>query len=129
MLIAGLDILLDCFLYKFKLFYMFFDHQRKVQQKNRRHIVFGAVIASFVTGTLALLFAPKPGKELRQDIVKGAGEAKIKAKELKNKALSFMQKEADEMKQKAEEAREMLIQKINHQKDITLEKIEEEDKK
>ena len=59
---------------------MFFDHQRKVQQKNRRHIVFGALIASFVTGTLALLFAPKPGKELRQDIVKGSEEAKIKEK-------------------------------------------------
>ena len=41
---------------------------------NNKGLFKGAVIGAAVAGTLALLFAPKAGKELREDISKKAKE-------------------------------------------------------
>jgi len=106
---------------------MFFYNQRKTQQKNRKHIIIGALIASFVTGTLALLFAPKSGKELRKDIATGAKEAAVKTQQYATKASQVIQENTEELKEKALEARQALLEKFHAKKEeIRLEKIEDD---
>jgi len=104
---------------------MFFDYHRKMQKKNRRHIILGAMIASLVTGFIALLFAPKSGKDLRKDIAEAAKEKGKQAEEFGKKAQEMFDKEAKKLQERAAEVRATLEAKMSQKEDIVLEKIEE----
>src|SRR5690625_2777490 len=96
-----------------------------MSNNNGRDFLIGALIGSAVGATVALLFAPKPGRELRQDINQGtkqafdkAGEwkdiaqeksveytekAKLKGSELRDKGTEISKKAVDSTKQFSKE--------------------------
>lgn len=64
--------------------------------------VTGAAIGAAVAGTLALLFAPKSGKETREDIQKAVDDAKAKVEDL-----------VDKLPKSREELQAMVDEQIN----------------
>lgn len=74
---------------------------------NGKNFIVGTIIGSVVGATVALLFAPKSGRELREDINKGAAQAKDMAYEWKEVA----QEKGAELKDRAYEKGNELTQK------------------
>jgi gas vesicle protein len=66
--------------------------------KNRSSFTLGALIGGLCGGIIALLFAPKKGKEFRRDISKKYDEATEKALELVESA----KEQSDELVEKAQ---------------------------
>ena len=85
---------------------------------NAKDFLIGSLVGTLVGASLALLFAPKSGKELRGDINKGAHELKDKAVELKDVA----SEKTDEFKKYAKE-------QSAHLQDIVSEKKQEFEEK
>ena len=54
---------------------------------NSKDFIIGTLIGSIVGASVALLFAPKSGKELRDDINHGAIQARDRANEWKDTAI------------------------------------------
>src|SRR5699024_10013821 len=50
---------------------------------NNRSFVLGALLGSVVGASIAFVIAPKPGRELRQDLNKGSKQGVHKARKLK----------------------------------------------
>jgi len=116
-------------LYTVKYTHMFFDSHRRMQKRNRRHIIIGAILASFFTTLIALLFAPKSGKELRKDIAEGVREASDTAVKMKAKAHKKLQAKAKKFAKKADQIKAAVEEKINHVDEVRLEKIDNESEK
>lgn len=94
---------------------------------NSKDFIIGTLIGGMVGATLALLFAPKSGKELREDINQGAKQAKDLATDWKNiaqekgsdwKELAY--DKGSEIKQKAVDSTNELTKNVAKKtKDIT----------
>ncbi|MHA6529763.1 YtxH domain-containing protein [Paenibacillus sp. BAC0078] len=53
-----------------------------MMKKDTKSLLWGALVGSVVGSVTALLFAPKPGKELRKDIAEGTSVAVDKVQEI-----------------------------------------------
>jgi len=66
---------------------------------NTKSFFFGALFGGLAGGLVALLFAPKSGKQLREDICRKCGEASDKAHE-------FMDEAGNKIKEYVEDGKE-----------------------
>ncbi len=95
-------------------------HEREKQQKKESalKVLYGLAIGSAIGGVIGILFAPKPGKETREEIsgiVKEAAaatsekvketvqEVKGKVEDLKDKRLAIVDKSVDKSADTADE--------------------------
>lgn len=96
---------------------------------NGRDFVFGVVLGTVVGGIVGLLLAPKPGRELQDDINEKSnqilGDVKSKTEDLKQQA----QVKAEEVKVKAEDKKEQAQAKVDEAKAKSEKKTEEAKKK
>ncbi|WP_195571694.1 YtxH domain-containing protein [Paenibacillus sp. 1001270B_150601_E10] len=81
--------------------------------KNQQSFLIGALVGTIAGGVAALLFAPKPGRELRQDIAEGTKQATGKAqevvKQVSERTVGFVESAKEktaEWKQKLQSLRE-----------------------
>ncbi|MNO18882.1 YtxH-like protein [compost metagenome] len=74
-------------------------------KKDTKSLLWGILAGSVVGSVTALLFAPKPGKELRKDIVEGTTEAAHKVQELAGAASD----KSTELYSKAKDAVESVV--------------------
>ena len=65
-----------------------------------RGLALGAFIGGAIGATVALLYAPKSGRELRLDMTKKTGDLLTEAEQLIDKAKTATTKAADETKRK-----------------------------
>lgn len=77
-------------------------------KKDNKSLLWGILAGSVVGSVTALLFAPKPGKELRKDIADGTTEAIDKVQEI---ALQASDK-STELYSKAKEAVETVVTEV-----------------
>ncbi|ULO05743.1 YtxH domain-containing protein [Paenibacillus sp. 19GGS1-52] len=77
-------------------------------KKDTKSLLWGAVVGSVVGSVTALLFAPKPGKELRKDIAEGTASTLEKAQEIATQAGD----KSVELYSKAKESVEQVVQEV-----------------
>ena len=78
------------------------------RDSQKKGFVLGAFLGGVAGGLAALLFAPKPGKELRKDITKKYGEASDKTKEMIDCLCDHASDLAEKAKEIAEDAKDLL---------------------
>lgn len=100
-------------------------------QINSKDFLIGTLIGSIVGASVALLFAPKSGRELREDINKGASQVMDRASELKDTAQEkgadwkdIAYEKGSELTKKATELSKTVAQKTKDLKDTVQETIE-----
>lgn len=91
--------------------------QRKRKEREIKAAVKGAITGLGIGATAALLFAPKLGKETREDIAAGCKKVKNKA----NKALHTVE---EKIENKAREAKEKVEEKLEEVEEDVEEKKE-----
>lgn len=81
--------------------------------KNQQSFLIGALVGTIAGGVAALLFAPKPGRELRQDIAEGTKQVTERAqdvvKQVSERTAGFVESAKEktaEWKQKLQSLRE-----------------------
>ncbi|CAM4335252.1 YtxH domain-containing protein [Paenibacillus typhae] len=77
-------------------------------KKDTKSLLWGILAGSVVGSVTALLFAPKPGKELRQDIVDGTNGAIDKVQEIAGAA----SEKSSELYGKAKDAVESVVSEV-----------------
>ncbi|WP_017185903.1 YtxH domain-containing protein [Alkalibacillus haloalkaliphilus] len=90
--------------------------QRTEENINSKDFMIGTLIGGIVGASVALLFAPKSGKELRQDINTGAQQVRERADEWKDVAYE----KGTEFQERFYETKEQLQDKVNELKDQAL---------
>ncbi len=87
---------------------------------NSKDFLIGTLIGGIVGASVALLYAPKAGKDLRQDLNTGAGQVRERASEWKNTAYD----KGNELYQRAQESGKNLGEKIKQKKDDIQDRVE-----
>ncbi len=77
-------------------------------KKDTKGLLWGAIVGSVVGSVTALLFAPKPGKELRKDIAEGTASTLEKAQEIATQAGD----KSVELYSKAKESVEQVVHEV-----------------
>lgn len=77
-------------------------------KKDTKSLLWGAIVGSVVGSVTALLFAPKPGKELRKDIAEGTASTLEKAQEIATQAGD----KSVELYSKAKESVEQVVHEV-----------------
>lgn len=101
------------------------------RRRARYRIAIGTSIGVLVGAGVAILLAPKSGKDTRADIKHGAEWGVDKAKEVTNKAVSFVKKEADMVSDAVTDKVDDIITPLKKGKEAmeeSAEKIKEENK-
>jgi gas vesicle protein len=85
-----------------------------MDNKNKSRFGLGLLIGSIIGGLTALFFAPKSGKELREDVKKKIKELErlLAEKELDKKAKKMMEELSEEAKVLYEKAKTWLIEEL-----------------
>ncbi|MBN1663529.1 MAG: YtxH domain-containing protein [Deltaproteobacteria bacterium] len=82
-----------------------------------KDVLIGGIIGGFLGAVIGLLYAPKSGKETREDLGKKAGEFIVKAKEEYEHLIEHVVKEkAAELEDKVTELKELGKQTVEKQK-------------
>ena len=66
----------------------------------------GFLVGAFIGLTIGILYAPRPGKETRQQLKEKAEEVKEKAEEVKEKAEDIIEKARDQAEEIINKAKE-----------------------
>jgi len=80
------------------------DETRFSEGNRRSSLVLGLVCGAALGATLGLLFAPKPGSELRRDLADGAGRLRRRAQEAIEHGADSLHRGMDQAARFAEEA-------------------------
>ncbi|MDQ0351286.1 gas vesicle protein [Alkalibacillus filiformis] len=92
------------------------EKQKTEENINSKDFMIGTLIGGIVGASVALIFAPKSGKELRQDINTGAQQVRERADEWKDVAYE----KGTEFQERFYETKEQLQDKVNELKDQAL---------
>lgn len=90
------------------------ENQNNNGGMNGKDFVIGTLIGGIIGASVALLYAPKAGKDLRQDINTGADQVRERASEWKNTAYD----KGNELYERAQESSKNLGEKIKQKKMI-----------
>ena len=96
------------------------ENQNNNGGMNGKDFVIGTLIGGIIGASVALLYAPKAGKDLRQDINTGADQVRERASEWKNTAYDT----GNELYERAQESSKNLGEKIKQKKDDIQERVE-----
>lgn len=96
------------------------ENQNNNGGMNGKDFVIGTLIGGIIGASVALLYAPKAGKDLRQDINTGADQVRERASEWKNTAYD----KGNELYERAQESSKNLGEKIKQKKDDIQERVE-----
>jgi len=85
-----------------------------MESQKKSKFGFGLLIGSVIGGVIALLFAPKSGKELRSDVKKKMKELEklLKEKEIDKKAKKMIEELSEEAKVWYEKAKVWLVEEL-----------------
>ena len=96
------------------------ENQNNNGGMNGKDFVIGTLIGGIIGASVALLYAPKAGKDLRQDINTGADQVRERASEWKNTAYD----KGNDLYERAQESSKNLGEKIKQKKDDIQERVE-----
>jgi gas vesicle protein len=79
------------------------EAEQLAQQRRTLVVLLAMALGSAIGGTIALLFAPKKGEDIRKNLVDHAGQAYDSSREATAKTLERLQKDFDALRRDVEE--------------------------
>lgn len=80
------------------------DRERRIRERREaRNIAAGTIVGTLIGATIGVLFAPKSGKETREDLRAKANEGMDKAEQAMDNAVAEIKEKSDEVSQNFKE--------------------------